>query len=421
MIKTWLLFCRNRILVIVFVLGIISQHAVKSDQEVSCTFVDFKWTYFDKILRCCEIKTITERGFIISSQPDATVKAFNLAESNVEFLPENIADKFPQLVLISAVYCSLEIVKTGNFKGLPELIEIQLPNNKIERIHENAFRDNTKLENLSLGYNKIKFLSENVFASLIDLKQLFLHNNEIQFISPRTFQNLKRIELISLAENKIRFLDSKTFENLLNIKKISLANNELETIDDDLFKNNVNLVIVWLQNSNFKSISYKTFDNKNSLEYVDLMNNSCGGRIYWKVHLDEMRTTLKENCKTEAEKSNDINQAQSNATIANLEKQLEAAKEQEKRCQSESRAEINKLKDDLIAAKSEYKQQLDLFQKLHDDVKLQWKAETEELRKNNGKLNSELQSTKSEIITKNSRIEELEWKHKICLGLNENS
>lgn len=399
-----------------------------SDEEVSCSFTDTtwddlatKWDNLNTTLRTCEIQNLKEPEFIISSPSDATVEGFYVEDNlKVESLPENISEKFPKLVRIDASNCSIKTVKEDNFKRLHELIYLNLETNKIEIIHEYAFKDNTKLEYLSLSNNKIKFLSENVFATLAILEELHLGNNRIEFISPKAFQNFKKIEQIYSDFNKIRFFDSRTFENLVSLEVLSFCDNELEKIDEDLFKTNVNLEHIRFTNNNMKSISPKLFENKNNLDYVDLSDNFCIDEAYVKDSFDEMRATLKQNCSTESELQKAF-EMQLNATIANLEKQLEAAnsqikalEKQDEECKADKtklETETIKATTDLITANSGNKNYLDFIQKFYDDLKL----ETKELRNN---LELKTQQYNELYGNCTAKIQKLERDKKILIGLN---
>lgn len=248
-------------------------------KSVTCTFNNFIWHYKGETHRTCAIvnQSINDHGFYISTSIDSTLKGFSIQNNiKIEYLPENIAEKFPNLIYFQTSNCSVKVVKKIYFKNLEKLININLQHNSIEWLENQAFKDNVNLEKLELASNKINYLSENIFGSLKNLKVLHLHNNEIQFLAPKTFQNLE------------------------NIKNISLTGNQLENIDENLLKNNKKLEWIWLDDNKIKSISYKIFDETSNLKYVDLRRNSCVDEFYYKSKFGKMKEDLKETCLTSA-------------------------------------------------------------------------------------------------------------------------
>lgn len=69
----------------------------------------------------------------------------------IRFLPENPADKFPNLKLYRPYSCSIEEISKVNFKDLRKLRKLYLDNNAIRKVASDTFEDLTSLEYLSLG------------------------------------------------------------------------------------------------------------------------------------------------------------------------------------------------------------------------------------------------------------------------------
>lgn len=248
------------------------QHAVL------CDFSPTKSSSSNNEFKTCFIKhqAISNQEIFISTERKLSVEELVIeSEKSVNFIPENVGTKFPELILFKVTNCSVNSLSDKNFKGLYKLNDLLLGNNQIEFIDEKAFLDNFELVHLSLEENKINHLRENTFDSLIKLKVLSLNNNEIKFVSSEYFRGLQNVETINLNNNKIRFVDRKAFENLKNIKEISFSHNQLQIVDNNLLKKNVNLEKVWFINNRIKSIGSQLSVGKSNLLYVDLSNNSC--------------------------------------------------------------------------------------------------------------------------------------------------
>lgn len=80
---------------------------------------------------------------------------FETANSNIKFLPVKIAEKFPDLLFLTAASCDIKIIKAENFKSLWALKKLDLTNNQIENIESEVLEDLQSLEYLWLG-EKIK-------------------------------------------------------------------------------------------------------------------------------------------------------------------------------------------------------------------------------------------------------------------------
>ena len=195
-------------------------------KQVVCRIIDTDWTGANFTTCFVDNKQfIDEEGFTIDKnfKKDLKVeKIFVEGNQNINFLPEDVAKKFANLIEYSAYYCALKHINEKNFANLVKLSGLVLHQNKIESIASNAFKDLSELENLSLDDNKLKVFDPKWFQSLTKLKFLNLDHNEI----------------VSLGDN--------TFKNLINLEKLFLRCYNLTSIPRKLFKYNSQLKIMLL-------------------------------------------------------------------------------------------------------------------------------------------------------------------------------
>lgn len=92
----------------------------------------------------------------IDSPKDVSVRRLEFYENKkISFLPEKVAESFPNLVYYDARDCSIKSISKNNF-GLLSLLEIlYLADNQIEQIPNNTFQDLTSLAELRLGDMKV--------------------------------------------------------------------------------------------------------------------------------------------------------------------------------------------------------------------------------------------------------------------------
>lgn len=113
-----------------------------------------RYAYDSRRLKTCymnDTTTINSTGYSISSDLDTDVEVLTFDNNNkIHFLPENLAEKFANLLIYRARYCSIKLIMKSNFKGLTKLKELRLDYNSIELIPNNTFEDLISLDTLSL-------------------------------------------------------------------------------------------------------------------------------------------------------------------------------------------------------------------------------------------------------------------------------
>ena len=226
-------------------------------------------------LQTCNIndQEIDGEGFSVAGDPNINVQALSIEDNKeVKFLPENIDESFPALIVFRVFRCSIRTISGKHFKGLKNLERLELQGNEIESIDGDSFKDLTKLEKLYLDYNKIKTVDPNLFQSLGNIWELWICCNQIEH------------------------LDAQIFDILQNVREIGLHNNKLSTIPANLLNNNLKLVEIRLHSNKIRAISATMFDHLFKLTYVDLRNNVCVKDFFYQNRFNEMENDLRTNC-----------------------------------------------------------------------------------------------------------------------------
>ena len=226
-------------------------------------------------LACAVInQTIDKEGFTIDRYLDEDVERLYVgSNTKMIFLPNNVAESFPNLFSYNARFGTLKHITEKYFSNLTKLSSLYLFENQIESIASDAFKDLTKLKELKLGSNKIKI------------------------VDPKWFQSLKKLDYLILDHNEIENLDENTFDNLININHLALNSNKLTSIPAELFDKNLRLGEINFSNNRIKKINSDMFDNLPRLYKIYLYDNEC-------VHIEYSRKSdfqlikkqLKENC-----------------------------------------------------------------------------------------------------------------------------
>lgn len=153
-------------------------------QEVICIFE------MELNLRTCVVdQIINGDDFIIASPFNATIEHFFIDDDrDVNYMPRQIIEKFPNLKQITMTRTELSVVQNYFFKSMRKLQFLALSLNKITTLESNAFEDLTSVEKLWLHGNLIETLDEKIFLPMASLQVLWLNNNIIAFLSPSTFK-----------------------------------------------------------------------------------------------------------------------------------------------------------------------------------------------------------------------------------------
>lgn len=101
--------------------------------------------------------TINSLGVKISMQKDNEMVTLNLRfNKKISYLPIEIHEIFPSLIIIEANDCQIKSVTKANLRSLDKIKILWLNNNRIEKISSDAFEDLTSL--IELGLSEILLL-----------------------------------------------------------------------------------------------------------------------------------------------------------------------------------------------------------------------------------------------------------------------
>lgn len=314
--------------------------------------------------------SINSTGFLLSSSRNESIQAISFAyNSKINYLPENIAEKFPNLVIFYASNSSIQSISKDNFKNL------------------------RKLERLYLGKNYITRIDGDTFRSLIAVDRIELRKNLVVLLNTL-------IKTFFSDDNKIKFIDGDAFKRLSKLMYIRLHGNEC--IDKD-FKNKSQLAILT------QTVS-QTCSNFPTTESAALITSATTPR--------SRLTTKKFTNTTESPTTLRI---ETDKTVIDLLKEI--IDDQKKRIQildsSNKKAVLEKenCKLEVASLKGELKAKKDAEIKIESQRQEIIEAKTQELHKTiemkiqeNSDLLQQLQLKNIEMNNKNEKIRQLEEK-----------
>jgi Leucine rich repeat len=122
--------------------------------EVSCQIVkNHFWNYVGNELTCYMERTfvIDKDNFTVATHNES-ISGYSLSlNQNVTFLPIEVSQAFPNLIVYAADRCSIKNLTKSNFKCLRKLTSLSLTFNQIEKINSVTFQDLTSLRYLVLS------------------------------------------------------------------------------------------------------------------------------------------------------------------------------------------------------------------------------------------------------------------------------
>lgn len=106
-----------------------------------------------KLLTCMILQSeISNKNFTLKTLKDDLVVAISFRNNTkVEFLPDKVHEKFPNLLMYDAHRCSIRSVEKSNFEKLFKLTAVDLSHNLIEHIDKNIFDDSSSIQVINMS------------------------------------------------------------------------------------------------------------------------------------------------------------------------------------------------------------------------------------------------------------------------------
>lgn len=143
--------------------------------------------------------------------PDVFDKETQVLDLSQNFIPLLTEKLFVNLRLVNLqkifiTQSSVRNVEDHCFKGLTNLIELDLSHNALTVVPRLGLEDCKQLMRLSLRGNRISKIAQDDFYFLTDLNSLDLAECGLEHIHPEAFHTLKNLEYLRLEGNQLRTL-----------------------------------------------------------------------------------------------------------------------------------------------------------------------------------------------------------------------
>uniref|UniRef100_A0A8C5MMK3 Uncharacterized protein n=1 Tax=Leptobrachium leishanense TaxID=445787 RepID=A0A8C5MMK3_9ANUR len=167
-------------------------------------------------------------------------------------------------------------------RKLHNMTKLSLENNQIEAIGKNSFKTQHMLQELSLRRNQIWVIENDAFNQLNKLTVLNLGHNSLSHLPNPIFRGLLQLKIIYLEANRISIINC-SFNSLINLKKLHLNNNHIEQITHNAFSSLTHLQMIHLSKNNLTFIPSYLFSHMSKLKNVFLSSNPwrCDCSMAW--------------------------------------------------------------------------------------------------------------------------------------------
>ena len=148
---------------------------------MSCDFKKISDLYICNVqgLTISEPKTLITNvsGIHISHLRLVDVEYLRMINQNIEFLPINIAEYFPNLKKIKVKRSMLQYITENDFRGLTQLSVVYMTNNRLKDLPCGVFNTNKRLEEIHFEDNILTEIGADVFKPLALLTVAHFRNN----------------------------------------------------------------------------------------------------------------------------------------------------------------------------------------------------------------------------------------------------
>lgn len=165
-----------------------------------------KWKNGKQTVEC-----VNKDLLIIPEGMDSGTQVLEFSGNNLQTLQSDAFIK-KDLINLQRIYlshCRISSIGDKTFRGLTNLIELDLTGNMLDRIPSESFSECPSLMKLTLSSNPIKSIKQYAFTQLLYLNTLELSYCDITRIEVGAFEGLTSLEWLSLNGNKLTTIKGK--------------------------------------------------------------------------------------------------------------------------------------------------------------------------------------------------------------------
>lgn len=134
---------------------------------------------------------------------------------------EHFQDTFQKSYFLHMIMNNISSICPNLFKGMSNIILLNLKNNSVERLTEGCFSSLKNLKHLNLKNNKIRVIAANSFKELHNLTCLDFSQNRLDKLQVNTFSGLYKLASLDISNNEIVYFCMSSFsKHLPSLKNV---------------------------------------------------------------------------------------------------------------------------------------------------------------------------------------------------------
>lgn len=138
---------------------------------------------------------------------------------------------FKSLLKLNLSHGALSILMIGDFKNVPNLMELDVSFNSINFVYGTFFDHKLSLSVMNVSHNQLINLGENSFRGVTKLKILDLSYNKITYLARETFQGNTNLEILRLENNPLFVLSCYYFQQLKKLATLTITMSAISVLD----------------------------------------------------------------------------------------------------------------------------------------------------------------------------------------------
>lgn len=216
----------------------------------------------------CKLRSIKvlEKDVIDNNTRATAEKEIIFENSQLEYIPELVFNRFPQLESFRAIGVGLKKLSVDAFAKSPKLKHLDVSINSIGILPQDVFGACQNLEAVNMAQNRLHLFNGIELIGCNKLRQLNISTNQLIFINWDPLNDLRQLEQIDLSNNLI-----STVTIPRHVKRIVARNNHIHKLTTD--KQSFIFLLEHLDASHNRLSNIHALTRFGKMTYIDLSYN----------------------------------------------------------------------------------------------------------------------------------------------------
>ncbi|XP_062543692.1 chaoptin-like [Armigeres subalbatus] len=216
----------------------------------------------------CKLRSIKvlEKDVIDNSTRSTPEKTIVFEQSQLEYIPQVVFNRFPQMESFKSVGVGLKKLSVDAFAKSPKLKEVDVSANSVGILSPDVFGACQNLEVVNMARNRLHLFNGIELIGCNKLRQLNVSSNQIIYINWDPLNDLRHLQLIDVSNNLISSVIIPKYA-----KRIFARNNHIHKLTVD--PNSIIFLLEYLDASRNRLSNIDVLARFGKMTYIDLSFN----------------------------------------------------------------------------------------------------------------------------------------------------